>query len=193
MKIDEKLNLVIEVEGDKGSVWVHSTPIGRETFKRYYLPLAKAFSKIYKEGLDVTSGPRVAAMVVEDVSRELGIWEGEGGVENGLMAEIRRLSNVIVPGDKGGWVSIPLESALNEKRFSEEEAAEVENAVCFFIVASAMHSRSDRKVALLGMTSLWTGQITSLSSTEFAASLRTSTETVPSPPPVADEGPPIPG
>jgi hypothetical protein len=192
MKIDEKLNLVIELEREGGSIWVHSTPIGRETFKRYYLVLAKAFSKIYKEGLDVTSGPRVAAMVVEDVARELGVWDGEGGVEGGLMAEIRRLSNVVVPAARG-WATIPLESAINEKRFSEEEAAEVENAVCFFIVASAMHSRKDRKVALLGMTSLWTGQITSSNSTEFAASLRTSTETAPSPPPGAGAGEQIPG
>lgn len=189
MKIDEKINLVIEVDGTH----VHSTPIGRETFKRYYLPLAKAFAKIYKEGLDVTAGPRVAAMVLEDVARELGVWEGEGGVENGLMAEIRRGTNVIIPAEKGGWRSIPLDVALNEKRFSEEEATEVENVICFFIVASAMHSREDKKVALLGMTSLWTGQITSSNSTEFAASLRTSTATATSPPPDEEAGPEIPG
>lgn len=181
MEIDKKLNLVIPVARDDGEIYVHSTPISNAVFKRYYKPIAKAFASIYKDGLDVTVGPRIAAFALEEAARDLGVWEGDGGVENGLMNEIRQRSNVVLP-TKEGWRAIPLDDALRDKRFSEDEASEVENLICFFIAASAVHTAEDRAVALHGMTTLWKGQLSSSNSSEFAASLPTSTATETSPP-----------
>lgn len=176
VQIDKKLNLVIPISKPSGEIYVHSTPIDLKTFKKFYLPISKAFSAIYSEGLNVIAGPRVAAMILEDVSRRSGLWEGPEGVEAVLLTEIRRLTNVVAPSDHG-WASTPLEIALSRKLLDEEEWSEVENALAFFTVVSAMHKRSELETVLGGAVRLWGAQLSSLNCTEYAGSLETSTET----------------
>ena len=55
MKIDKKLNLIVPVYGDDEKTircYVHSTPISRETFERYFLIIGQTF------GADLLPGPR---------------------------------------------------------------------------------------------------------------------------------------
>lgn len=175
--INQKLNFVVPIENDDGSiVYVHSTPLMRETFERYFRVIARAFSEIYSQGLNFTSGPRVAALMIKQIALDLGVWSGPQGVEQGLIGEIRRLSNVVTSNGKG-WSYIPLEDALNQNLINEEDASEVENAICFFIVASAMHKKTELRSVLETVSKLWGAQVTSSNITEFVAGLPTLIET----------------
>lgn len=176
MRIDRKLNIVFEVERDEGNVWVHSAPITQETFEQFVLPIAKTFTQIYAEQLNIVAGPRVAAMLLKRNAQSLGMWEGPMGVQNGLFNEIRRLTNVIVPVDRG-WSTMPLHDAMQKDLFTEKEASEVEGEICFFIVLSAMHKKTILPTILEGMTGLWDVRIELSNCTEFANSLPTLTET----------------
>jgi hypothetical protein len=176
IKIDRRLNLVIPIERDDGIAYVHATPISREVFEANYLPISKAFAAIYSQGLGLMAGPRVAALVLKQVSIDLGMWDGPTGVEASLMNEIRRLANVLAPGP-GGWQPTPFQEAIDRQMLSPDDAAEVQNALVFFIVASAMHRRTELASVLAGAAQLWGAQIESLTLMEFSASLPTSTET----------------
>ena len=173
MQIDKRLNLVVPVyqDGDK-VLYVHSAPIRRETFERYFFVISKAFATIYQKGLGAMAGPRIAAMLLKKIAQEDGEWEGPLGVERGLFAEIHRLSNVIAPGDKG-WEQIPFEEALRLKLIDDDDASEIENAICFFILASAMHRKTELTGVLEAVKGLWGAQTTSFNSTEYIASLPT--------------------
>jgi len=170
MKIDRNLKLVMPIE--RG--WVHSMPISRHVFEKYFLPISKAFTRIYAAGLGSMTGPRVAAMMLRKVAEEDGVWEGQDGVENGLMNEIRRLSNVVMTGEKG-WETIPYYDALRQKLLDEDEVSEVENALVFFTLASAMHRKNELAAILTSATRFWGGATSSLTLMAFVESLPTST------------------
>lgn len=174
MRISSKLNIVVEVVTEEdGTIFVHSTPISRDVFERYFMIIGKTFATIIGEGLTLISGPRVAAMLLKKVAADAGVWDGPGGVEQGLMAEIRRLSSVVMPGPNG-WKTLPLQDAISKKLLSDEDIAEVEGLLVFFICVSAM-SRKTELLGLVSRLSVWGTQTTSLNSTEFAGSLQIST------------------
>ena len=190
MKIDKRLNLVVPIYDDAGKTaiaYVHSAPISREVFDRNFLVLAKTHAAFWNEGLGTTAGPRVAAMLLrlvadqldgpDEETRERNGHANRQSVENGLFPEIRRLSNVAMPDQSGAWKTIPLENVVREKLLNEEDLAEVENAIVFFIVAYAMHKRTERAAIVAGAARLWGARIESLNSTEFARTLTTSTGT----------------
>src|SRR5215831_13634119 len=109
VRISRSLNLVVPVDTEAGTIYVHSTPISRDVFERYYLVLSKTFAQIYQEGLAAIAGPRVGFLLLRDVAQNTrgtngapNAWEGTDGVANGLINEIRRLTNVIMPGP-AGW------------------------------------------------------------------------------------------
>ena len=178
MKIDRKLNLVVPIDRDDGSrIYVHSTPISLAVFEAHYLVMAKTFAAIYNEGLGVTAGPRVAAMTMKKIAENLGVWTGESGVENSLVNEMKRLTNVLAP-STNGWETLPYGEAVKRSVIDEDEASEVENCLCFFTVAYRLHRKTEREAILNGASRLWGGEISSLGFTEFKASLPTSTPTV---------------
>lgn len=175
MRIDNKLNLVIPVDTAGGTVYVHATPISREVFEKYFLVISKAFAALYSEGLSVIAGPRVGALMLKRVAEDLGEWSGPGGVEQGLMAEIRRLTNVIHSTPQG-WVTVPYYTALTEGVIDGDDVGEVEGILCFFTVASSMHKRDQLPSILDGIKRLWGAESTLLNSTEYGRSLQTSIE-----------------
>ena len=181
MRINRKLNLVIPVDTDIGTVYVHSTPISREVFEKYFLVISKTFATIYRQGLEVVAGPRVAGIMLKRVATDLGIWEGDEGVELGLVAEMRRLTNVLIPNaeKKGGWDLMGLQDAIDRDILDDDEVSEVEGAVTFFMCASSMHRKTELPAILAGMTSLWDALTTSSSCTEYRDFLATSTEAKP--------------
>ena len=174
LKINRKLNLVIPIEVGGGTIYAHSTPIGKEVFEAYYTVIAKAFSEIYSGGLNWVVGPRVAAFILRDVAKRTGAWAGEAGVERGLVNEIRRLTNILSPGERG-WETTPFDDAVRTGLIDEDDAAELDNAITFFTVASSIHHRRDLPEILARATKLWSGQATSLTCTEFRSSLKIST------------------
>lgn len=176
MRIERNLNLVIPVEREGGTIYVHSTPLSRDVFERYYLVISKTFTRLYGEGLGFTAGPRVAALMLKEVAVSLGQWEGPEGVELGLVSEWRRLSTVITPEESKGWTSYPLQTAVDRKLLDGDELSEVENCLAFFIVASAMHKRKELPAILAAVGHLWGALVTLLNSTAYMSSLQTSTE-----------------
>ena len=173
MKIDKRLNIVFTLERDTGPIHVHSTPISRETFERYFIPISKTFAAIYGEGLNVIAGPRIAALMLRKVAEQTNTLEGPEGVRSGLLGEIIRLSNVLMPNPAGGWQTTPLHNAIAQEFLDEDDVAEVEGVLVFFTCVSSMHTRS-QIADILKMMQLWGVQTTSSNSTEFAASLQTS-------------------
>lgn len=163
------------VDAEAGRIYVHSMPISREVFESYYLVISKTFSAIYSHGLHAAAGPRVASMLLKSIAIESGVWEGSAGVENGLMNEIRRLTNVVMPGESG-WVTMPFDTVLKRDILDADDISEIENALVFFTVASAMHKKADRASILAGAGKMWDWQIESSNCTEYAKSLPTSSE-----------------
>jgi hypothetical protein len=178
LSLNRKLNLVIPVDIREGiTAYVHSTPISREVFESYYQVIARAFNGIWQGGLGTLAGPRVAMMEIRRIATEMGLWDGPNGVNNGLVGEIRRLTNVVRPAHKG-WETVPFEDAVRSKYFDDDDVSEIENALCFFIVASAMHRRSELGPILEIVSKLWGAQTVSSNCTEYRDSLPISIETV---------------
>jgi hypothetical protein len=178
MRLNEKLNLVIPIydADDKISAYAHSTPISREAFEDSFVLISKTFSAIHGEGLGSIAGPRVASLILREVAKRNDDKAGTlTAAALTLMNEIRRLTNVLTPGPNG-WTMIPFEEAA--KTIDPDDLSEVENAIVFFIVYSAMHKRQTLKDLLTGAAKMWGAQVSSLTPTAFAASLPTSTETV---------------
>ena len=95
MRVDKKLNVVIPLPRDgEGTLYVHATPISREAFETYFLPISVAFSRIWSEGLSVMSGPRVALKMLKKVSEERKIWEGPEGVQAGFVTQQKQAFRV---------------------------------------------------------------------------------------------------
>jgi hypothetical protein len=170
--LNRKLNLVLSVETEKGPVHIHSSPISREIFEDNFLTISRAFTAVYTNGLGPVTGPRVAALLLKEEAKKLGVWER---TQQSLMAEIYRLTNVIAPGD-GGWETMPYDIAKKRGVIDEDAAAEVENCIVYFICASSIHLRAEMAVALEGLNTLWSAQTTSSNCTEYMRSLPISTQ-----------------
>jgi hypothetical protein len=174
-KLDRHLNLVVPVEHADGStIHVHSQPVSRPVFERYYRVFARTFAGLVGLGLGEVAGPRVAALELRRTAEQLGEWGGPEGAERGLMPEIRRLTNALLPAAAGGWEMVPWQEVCDKGLLDEADISEVENVVVFFTVYSAMHRRRVLEETLEGMARLWAAQISSLGPTEYGDSLRTS-------------------
>jgi hypothetical protein len=194
LRVDKKLNIVIPIqrgmttvprepqEGDPPDApkdmqipniegYVYALPLNEAAFKANYEIIARTYTKIFTGGLGVVAGPRTAAFIMADVAREMKIEEKLAG----LLMEIRRLSMFATLTEKG-WEQVPLDHALKNKMLDEDEVSEVENALAFFIVASAMNRKDEMRPIMLGMASFWGTLPMSLSFTEFLGSLKTLTK-----------------
>src|SRR6516225_11591757 len=144
VKLNRKLNLVMSVETGDGNIFVHSQPISREVFEDNFLPISRAFTAVYTNGLGPVTGPRVAALLLKQEAKTLNVWER---TQQSLMGEIYRLTNVISPSDSG-WESMPFDVAKKRGILNDDEAAEVENCIVYFICASSIHLRAEMAVAM---------------------------------------------
>lgn len=184
-KISRDLNIVIPVESPLlGTIYVHSVPIGRELFDLYYEVLGEVYSKIANKRL-WAAAPRTAMPMLRDAAmstprpalpgqRPTPWWEGPDGIENGLLNEIRRLTNVVLPNPPHGWTTLPFVNAASDGTLDEEDSADVLSMLCFFTCLSAS---LDRRTLIASIVDFLSAQTTSLNSTEFANSLKTLTAT----------------
>lgn len=187
MKIDEKLNLVVPVDcGEGESIYFHSMPILKDTFRRYHFAIAKTFNKIFANDMQIT-GPKIAAMTLEEISREMGNWEDKTdekgrviqvGLKNGLIEEIKRLTSVIALSEIG-WDSLPVDDALNRGLISESQWDEALQHIVFFTLTSVMLPRGAAKDINSMACKLWETQLSSFGCTEYMNSLRALTVTAP--------------
>jgi len=221
MRIDRKLHLVVPIYADEEvqktgidgnplfddgepvmhlpiMAHVHSTPISEETVDRYFMVLGQTYAAIFSQGFGLAGGPGIAMRMLRRIAKQNGVWNdnpktGEVGVENGLVAEMRRLTMVdAIVGGK--WQDLPLDVAVAQGTISKEDETEVENALAFFTAAYATLGRSQRAGMLRAGAEIWGAQITSSSFTESKVSWRTSIETASSgaKPPVAANDAPAP-
>lgn len=174
MRLDKKLNLVIPIEDDERTIYVHSMPISKQVFEANVFIISKTLSVLYEEGLTVFAGPRVAATMMKNIAVERGIWEGDNGVENVLMNEIRRLTNVVLPGESG-WTTVPFHDAIRDGLLDTETISEVEGQIVFFTCVSHMHLKKEVPGLLKGVNEIWESQNTASNCTEWMKSLLTST------------------
>lgn len=186
--IDRKLNLVVPlVRGDETKLYVHSEPLLRQTFEFYYLALSRTFAQLAQHGLDPRSGPSVASFVLKDVALNTprlrpgeqiaNWWDGQDGVGGsaGLLAEITRLSNVLVPTTDKGWAHTPLQTAIDQRLISEGEKAEVLSLLTFFTVISWAAPWADRDSFVKGTAFYSSSEATYSSATDYANFLKIST------------------
>jgi hypothetical protein len=179
MRLNKSLNLVIPIydeTGEHATAYVHATPISADTFDNYYKPIGRVLTQIYSGGYGITAGPRIAHKLLRDVSKEMNIWDGPSGVENGLVAEMHRLTNVLVPGEKG-WEMLTFYDAKKKDLIDRDDLQVVEGALAFFCAESSMRPKSQLRSVLEAAAALWGAQISLLTCTEFLNSLPTSTET----------------
>ena len=174
-RIDHRLNLVIPVETDNGDVYVFATPLSRTMFERYYLVMARAFALSFQVGGGIVSGPKIAALSLQQAAMDMNVWDGEAGVKNGLVAEVQRLTNVVCKVD-GAWEPVPLMDAVASGVLTEDDLAEVEGAVTFFILSCALQQRAMLAKTIDGLTSLWGALSTPLNCMDWIASFLTSTD-----------------
>ncbi|HGF4015948.1 hypothetical protein [Burkholderia cenocepacia] len=192
IQINEAMNLVVPVVADESGVkvWAYHTPISRQVFESNYRVLAATKASLMSNGAMymMDSGPLIAALTLHDEGmREAGARgsyakDGKTIVDEAtpaLVAEIRRLTMVLVPGP-GGWDLLPIESAVAAGKIDAEDQAETESAIVFFTCICALASKAERKKQASSTASLLKGSITSLSPMEFADSLPNSTKAGPS-------------
>ncbi|HDL0241208.1 hypothetical protein [Escherichia coli] len=170
MKIAKNLNLIIPVRTEKGNGWIHATPISKEVFKEHFFILGKTFSAMFSDGLGVVAGPRVAFLMLEKISCDSGIWEGDKGVRNTLVNEIIRLANLVYPVEGKGYDTIPLDMALEREIIDLDEVA---GELVFFTCVSSINSLEQAKGTMDVVNGIWSTQCSSLSLTDWTASLPT--------------------
>lgn len=179
MNIDRKLNLVIPVDHADGQVYyVHVRPLLRIVFEQNYKLIGKVFNQLYTEGLGI-SNARVAFLALKSVAEEEGNLDK---ITRGLIAEMHRSVMVLAPNTDGLYDSIPWPEAIAKNLLDEDDVAEVDNVVTFFMVLCCMHRKSELPVALDLLAGMYQAQLSSLMPTAFASSLKTSTTTEPTGP-----------
>ncbi|WP_134796349.1 hypothetical protein [Shigella boydii] len=170
MKIARNLNLIIPVRTEKGNGWIHATPISKEVFKEHFFILSKTFSAIFSEGLGVVAGPRIAFLMLERISRDSNIWEGDKGVRNTLVNEVICLANLVYPVEGKGYDTIPLDMALEREIIDLDEVA---GELIFFTCVSSINSPEQAKGTMDVVNGVWSTQCSLLNLTEWIASLPT--------------------
>ena len=165
MKISRNLNLIIPVRTEKGNGWIHATPISKEVFKEHFFILSKTFSAIFSEGLGVVAGPRIACLMLERISSDMNIWDGEKGVRNTLVNEIIRLANLVYPVEGKGYDTLPLDMALERGIVEFDDVA---GELVFFTCVSSINTPEQTEQMMLAVS-----RTSSLSLTEWIASLPT--------------------
>jgi hypothetical protein len=173
--INKKLNLVLPVTTNAGTkIWVHSVPLSREVFESNYMLLVKVLANMYANGIGPAMAPRIAALVLRTTAKEMN---NEEDISASLMQEIYRLTNFLLPTPNGGgWQTMPFIEAKNRKLVDEDNISEVENAIVYFIVASAVHLKSELPMAYGGLKSIWNAETTSSTVTEYGRSLKILTK-----------------
>jgi hypothetical protein len=167
------------------TLWAYHTPLSRDLFEANYRIIAAANDQLTAtDGLPNRSGPAVATFALRDAAkRDAAQWgsldEQDPGGFNALMAAIRNATNVLVPAESK-WQYMPVPTAIDRKVIDQDEWTEAESAISFFTcVWPMMPRRARQSPRMLSYLALVLGaSTTSLTLTDFAASLPISTPSV---------------
>jgi len=151
-------------------------PISVEVFDANFWLLTQTLASLYAHGIGPSMSPRIALRALRDAAKQL---DDTTDISVNFVNEIYRLTNVIMPGTNGGgWVNLPYYEVKSKKLVDDQVLVEVENAIVYFIVASALHLRSELEMAYQGLISIWKAETTLLNVTDYMHSLPILTQTV---------------
>lgn len=165
MDLDPKnLNLVIPF----GNKRIFHTPISADVFELNYRILSATKAAIFQRGIAyaIDAGPIIATLRLRDEAAKDAkerMEEGDGGAQ-ALLAEIKRLTTVLMP-TEAGWETVPVDKGLDK-----DEWKEVEAALVFFTSFFWMARRSQRRMIADGAASGLGGEITSEPLSQWIAS-----------------------
>lgn len=175
MKLTKDLHLVMHLADEMGEVVVHHTPIRSDVFRRYHQVIGKTYAKIaelagasFAQYMMLTA-PVTAHLTLEDVARDMGVWDIEDGVKAGLIAEIERLTNVWANGEL-----FDLGMATKRGILDEEDYQTIMGQVVFFTLSSRMLPPTQREDVLVESSGIHGTAITSLNCMEYLNSSQTS-------------------
>jgi hypothetical protein len=173
--INKKLNLVIPIDiDDKTKIWFYSSPISREVFEANYLLLVKTLSNMYYNGVGPGMAPRIASLALRDIAKEM---DDKKDISIPFIQEIYRLTFVfMIDPSTHKWKPLPYLEVKSKHLVDEDTLMEVENALVYFTVASAIHLRSELPTLMVGLNQIWGAQTTSLNAMEYCNSLTTLTQ-----------------
>ncbi len=181
MKLTRDLRLAFGVETENhGTVQVYSLPIARSTFELYFAELGAVFNECFRAGdpkhLSVV-GPRIAFAALKKAAMADGTWDAPGGVENGLVNELIRLTSISVAGPNG-WETHPMALAQSRGILDEDSAYEILSALVFTLAASRVGPPKlmEEMMDVVVRSREWALISSSVSVTAYLASLTTSTE-----------------
>lgn len=190
MHINDSLNLVLPiVEDEKGvRVYAYHTPISREVFEANFVILSATLASLSSKGVHYMMGvgPQIAALTLKDEARKeaesRGLFDEEGKPSDitavALMNEFKRLTQVIVPTEKG-WETLPVDTALSRGFLDSEDWSEAESALTFFTCNFALARKGERRKIATATASVLMGSVTSSPLMEAVNSLPTLTPDVP--------------
>jgi len=141
MKITKDLRLAFPIETEeRGTLLIYSIPISRDAFGLYFAELGAVFKACYagdEEGIHLALiGPQIAFSALKAASMKLKSWDKPGGVQEGFVNELIRLTSVSYASVEGGWKTLPMAVAQERGILDEEDAQEVLNSLVFFTAAS---------------------------------------------------------
>jgi hypothetical protein len=185
MQITDSMNLALPV-GD--GLTAYHTPISRAIYEMHYGVINAAKAALSRKGIhyQMGSGPRIANLVLKDEGEKDAAdresFDAKGSVVDdrtpALLAEIKRLTTILVPG-VSGYEQVPVDAAISSGKIDSEDWGELEAAIVFF-TCHAMTARKANRLSIAAATaSVLNGSITSSSPMEYAAGLQTSTKAEP--------------
>lgn len=176
MKISDQLNLVIPLYRDEADeapyAYVHSVPISEAAFDVHFKLLIKAFEAMIAIGASAMgSARRFVIAAAEEMTSAGGradlLWAP-------LLNEIERMSIVLVS-TPTGWDTVPLRQAVDQGFLEPGDDTEAVNGAVFFTVAWHVPPRRRRSLVIEYGATQWSAVTSSLTPTDFIASLKTST------------------
>ena len=188
MQINSDLRLVLPLRTtETGDVlaWAYHTPISTQTYEANYRVLAATKAALLPRGMDfaaVQVGASIAALRLRDEARRDALERGDvrpDGEPNdsgavALLADLQRLTMVAIP-TPAGWENVPVSVAIQRGAIDQDEWREVESPIVFFTCIFHLTRRAQRARIAGMVASVMQGSITSLSLTEWTASLAQST------------------
>lgn len=173
--INSDLKLVVPIRDD---FYAYHNPISREVYEANFRLLRDTKVAIWGNSAQAAFAARGdAALYLKDAGRDLAMArqeEGDSGAK-ALLAELRRLTSVVLPGPSG-WDVVPVEGAIASGRLDEDDWADAEASIVFFTCVLSGTPRKDLNAMQQWAASLLGGQTTSSAPMEWVASLPTSTE-----------------
>lgn len=170
MKIDRKLNIVLELElSDGRPAHVHSVPVDSNVCDANYMLISEAMASLYsKLGANPAMVSRVCYHRIKELIDTVPAYRV---AEQSFLQELWRLTNVVLPSERG-WETVPFYECMQQgsDHLSAGDVREVQNYICFFTAASWLHPRKELE-GMYEFLIAYGAQITSSNFTEFTSSL----------------------